>query len=146
MSGSGREQSVGMRLNQLQMDPGGGGATSGGGPDLAHSPADKQSAANALHKDIGPDTTDAGRWADDETSAVVKAFDAKDGNGWLTSCAVSKAHKTWGEQVQNLVSRLAQDEAALRTDNTLMTGTDVRAGAGVRKVSIFDAYSPPAEH
>ncbi|MFF8995859.1 hypothetical protein ACF09H_39215 [Streptomyces sp. NPDC014983] len=103
-----------MRLNQLQMAPGGGGATSGGGPDLAHSPADKQSAANALHKDIGRDTTDAGRWADDETGAVVKAFDAKDGNGWLTSGAVSKAHETWGEQVRNLVSRLAQDETALR--------------------------------
>ncbi|WP_240509817.1 hypothetical protein [Streptomyces malaysiense] len=116
------------------------------GPDLAHSAADKQSAANALSTDIGPHTTDAGRWADDETGAVVKAFDAKDGHGWLTSGAVSKAHKTWGEQVQNLVSRLGNDESAIRDSSTLLTGRDVGAGAGVRRVSIFDAYSPPADH
>ncbi|MEU0860050.1 hypothetical protein ABZ352_32395 [Streptomyces griseofuscus] len=50
-------------------------------------------ALRALHKGIEPGTTDTGRWTDDETNAVVKAFDAKDGHGWLTSGAVSKAHK-----------------------------------------------------
>ncbi|SCF74136.1 hypothetical protein GA0115256_114968 [Streptomyces sp. DconLS] len=135
MSGSGREQSAGMWLDHLVMDPG------SGGPDLAHSPADKQGAANALHKDIEPGTTDAGRWADDETNAVVKAFDAKDGHGWLTSGAVSKAHKIWGEQVQGLVGRLAQDESAIRSSSSVLTGTDIGTGARVHKVSIFDTYS-----
>ncbi|BBC94231.1 hypothetical protein SRO_3055 [Streptomyces rochei] len=50
--------------------------------------APSRASANALYKDIG--------------------------HGWLTSGAVSKAHKIWGEQVQGLVGRLAQDE--LHTD------------------------------
>ncbi|MEU2375394.1 MULTISPECIES: hypothetical protein [Streptomyces] len=136
MSGSGREQSVGMRLNQLPGDL-------GGGPDVAHSSADKQSAANTLNKDIEPDTAKAGRWADDETGAVVKAFDAKDGHGWLTSGAVRKAHKTWGEQVQGLVNRLKGDEAALRRNDSVMTGSDIETRTNVRGVSVFDTYSSP---
>ena len=105
MAGSGGERALGTRLNQYPADPGGGGSTGGGGPDLASSPAEKKAAADTLHNDIEPDTKKAGAWADDETSAVVKAFDAKDGHGWLTSGAVGKAHKTWGEQVQNLVNQ-----------------------------------------
>lgn len=135
-----------MRLNQLPADPGGGGPSGGGQPDLASSPAEKKAAAATLHNDIEPDTMTAGAWADDETSAVVKAFDAKDGHGWVTAGAVSKAHKTWGEQVQNLVNQLSGDESALRSDSTLMTGTDVGVGAGVRKVSVLDTYSPPPEN
>ncbi|MEV7684355.1 hypothetical protein ACFW1F_01250 [Streptomyces bungoensis] len=135
-----------MRLNKLPADLGGGGSTGGGQPDLASSPAEKKAAANTLHNEIEPHTTTAGAWADDETSAVVKAFDAKDGHGWVTSSAVSKAHKTWSEQVQNLVNQLSGDESALRNNNTLMTGTDVGVGAGVRKVSVLDTYSPPPEH
>jgi hypothetical protein len=135
-----------MRLNQLPSDPGGGGSVGGGRPELASSPAEKKTAANTLHNDIEPDTKTAGRWADEETSAVVRAFDAKDGHGWLTSGAVSKAHKTWSEQAQNFVNRLAGDESALRNDRTLMTGTDVGVGGEVRKVSVLDTYSSPSEH
>ncbi|WP_030345421.1 hypothetical protein [Streptomyces sp. NRRL S-1022] len=119
--------------------------TAGGGrPDLASSSAEKTAAANTLHNDIQPDTKAAGQWADDETSAVVKAFGAKDGHGWLLSGAVSKAHKTWGEQVQDFVNRLAGDESALRSDSTLLAGTDIGVGGTARKVSVLDTYSPPA--
>lgn len=146
MTGSGGEHAVGMRLNQYPADPGGGGPSGGGQPDLASSPAEKKAAANTLHNDIEPDTKAAGAWADDETGAAVKAFDAKDGHGWLTSGAVSKAHKTWSEQVQNFVNQLAGDESALRNDSTLLSGTDLGVGAGVRKVSVLDTYSLPPEH
>ncbi|MEV8555471.1 hypothetical protein AB0478_03160 [Streptomyces sp. NPDC051917] len=146
MAGSGGERAVGMRLNQYPADPGGGGSAGGGGPDLASSPAEKKAAADTLHNDIEPDTKKAGAWADDETSAVVKAFDAKDGHGWLTSGAVGKAHKTWGEQVQNLVNQLSGDESALRADTTLLSGTDVGVGDKARTVSVFDTYSSPPAH
>jgi hypothetical protein len=133
-----------MQLNQWS---GGhdGGSTGGGGPDLAHSPTDKQSAADSLRNDIEPGTAAAGRWADDETGAMVKAFDAKDGNGWLTSSVVRKAHTTWGEQVQGLVSRLMLDESALRGSSNQLSGTDIDVGAGVRPSSISALYLPPLE-
>jgi hypothetical protein len=130
---------VGMRLNHLQDTAG------GGGPDLAHSSDEKKTAADTLHNDIEPNTKKAGAWADDDTAAVVKAFDAKDGHGWLTSSAVSKAHKTWGEQVQNFLNRLTGDESALRYSNTVLTGTDIGVSSTTRKVSVFDTYSPPPE-
>ncbi|MFF4572224.1 hypothetical protein [Streptomyces sp. NPDC001410] len=145
MAGSSGEHAVSMRLNQYPADPGGGGSTGGGGPDLASSPAEKKAAADTLYNEIEPHTTTAGAWADDETSAVVKAFDAKDGHGWLTSGAVSKAHTTWSEQVQNLVKQLVHDESALRNNNTLLSGTDFGVGAGARKVSVLDTYSLPPE-
>ncbi|MDN3258375.1 hypothetical protein QWJ26_00820 [Streptomyces sp. CSDS2] len=84
------------------------------------------------------------RWAGEETNAAVKAFDAKDGYGWLTSGALKKAHTTWGEQVKNLVNRLAQDESALRNNARALSGTDLLVGRTARKVSVFDTYSPPA--
>jgi hypothetical protein len=143
MAGSGGEGAVGMRLNQLPDGPGGGGSAGGGQPGLASSSAEKQAAANTLRNNIEPDTKAAGAWADDETGAVVKAFDAKDGHGWLTSGAVSKAHKTWGEQVQNLLNQLSGDESALRNNNTLLTGTDFGVSDSARKVSVFDTYSLP---
>ncbi|MCC5476825.1 hypothetical protein [Streptomyces barringtoniae] len=146
VAGSGGEHAVGMRLNHLPDGPGGGGSASGSGPDLAHSPDEKKAAADTLYNDIEPHTKTAGKWADDETGAVVKAFDAKDGHGWLTSSAVSKAHKIWGEQVQNFLTRLAGDESALRYSNTLLTGTDAGVGGTARKVSVFDTYSPPPGH
>lgn len=108
----------------------------GGTPDLAHSSADNLSAADGLGNGIEPDTARAGGWADEATGAVVAAFDAKDGHGWLTSAAVSKAHSTWGEQMQGLVTRLMLDESALRGTNTLLGGTDLDVGSGVRTSSI----------
>ncbi|MEU6664625.1 hypothetical protein [Streptomyces sp. NPDC046727] len=129
-----------MRLNHVPDEPG------GGGPDLASSPAQTKAAADTLHDSIEKETKTAGAWADHETGAAVKAFDAKDGYGWLTSGAVSKAHKAWGEQIQGFLHRLSEDEAALRNNNTVMAGTDFGVRAGVRKVSVFDTYSTPPEH
>ncbi|MFI6689722.1 hypothetical protein [Streptomyces sp. NPDC050485] len=63
---------------------------------MASTPAQKQAAARAIEEHIEPDTRTSGSWADDETAAVVKEFDARDGHGWLASGALKKAHKTWG--------------------------------------------------
>lgn len=135
---AGAEPPVGMRLNQLPGDLGGG--PSGGKPDLASSPAEKRASAKAIEDHIEPDTNKAGEQADEEMGAVVKAFGPKDGHGWLTSGAVGKAHKAWGEQVQNLMNRLSSEKAALRSSNTVLTGTDVGVGAGVRKSSPLDGF------
>ncbi|MDN3258363.1 hypothetical protein QWJ26_00760 [Streptomyces sp. CSDS2] len=119
----------------------GSGRTAGGGrPDLASSPAEKKAAANALQQHIQPDTKKAGDGAEEQTNAVVKAFGAKDGDGWLTSGAVGEAYKTWGEQVRNLLDRLSSEQASLRATNVLFNGTDLGVGAQVRASSTLDAY------
>jgi hypothetical protein len=128
-----------MRLNQYPADPGGGGPT-GGQPDLASSPAEKRTAANSIEQNIEPGTKKAGDAADEQTNAVVKAFDAKDGHGWLTSAAVGKAHKTWGEQVQTLMTRLSAEKGALRGTNAVLSGTDFGVASGVRTSSALDVY------
>ncbi|AKN69442.1 hypothetical protein QR97_06020 [Streptomyces sp. PBH53] len=115
------------------------GSAPGEQTGLASSPVEKRAAANAIHDHIGPDTTKAGQAADEQTNAVVKAFDAQDGHGWLTSAAVSKAHKTWGEQVQSLHRRLMSEMSALRGTHTVLTGTDVGVASGVRASSPLDA-------
>lgn len=132
--------SVGMRLDQLPADQIGQPQRSPGQPDLASSPAEKKAAANAIEGHIEPDTKKAGSWADDEMDAVVKAFAPKDGHGWLVSGAVSKAHKTWGEQVQSLMFRLSSEKAALRATNNLLMGTDIGVGSGLRQPSALDQY------
>ncbi|MBN0048054.1 hypothetical protein JS756_28870 [Streptomyces actuosus] len=65
---------------------------------MASSPAEKRAAAKAIEQHIEPETRESGDYADEQTDAVVKAFDAEDGHGWVTSSAVKKAHKKW-EQV-----------------------------------------------
>ncbi|MFD0317620.1 hypothetical protein [Streptomyces flavalbus] len=136
---------VGMRLNQYPADPGGspGGSTGpgpGGLPDFGSSPTEKKAAAKAIEDHIEPDTKKAGDVADEETNAAVKAFAAKDGHGWVTSSALKKAHKTWGEQVQNLMNRLGSEKTALRSTNTLFLNTDIGVGNGVRKSSSLDGF------
>lgn len=136
-------QSVGMRLNQLPGDPGGSTGPLGllgGQKDLASSPAEKKAAAQAIEDHIEPDTKKAGDWADVETGAAVTEFGAQGGHGWLTSGAVKKAHKTWGDQVQNLMNRLASEKAALRNTNTQLHGSDLGVQSGMRAVSPLDGY------
>ncbi|MFD0394468.1 hypothetical protein ACFQ3Z_27690 [Streptomyces nogalater] len=77
---------------------------------------------------------------------MVKAFGAKDGDGWLTSKAVHTMHKTWGEQVKNLLTLLSMDKAALRAADTTLTGTDAGVGAQARRPSVLDQYSQPPRH
>jgi hypothetical protein len=125
-------QSTQMRLNQLPADQGGGS----GGPDLASSSAEKQAAARAIEDHIEGDTRTAGAWADEETNSAVKAFGAKDGEGWLTAGALKKAHKTWGEQVQNLMNRLSADKESLHGARIALHGTDLSTGAGLNTVSV----------
>ena len=98
-------------------------------------PPKKRAAATAIENHIEGGTRTAGDCAEEDTGAVVKAFDAKDGHGWLTSGAVRKAHKTWDEQVQNLMNRLSSDKAALRQGNTTLLGTDAGVGAMARTTS-----------
>lgn len=132
---------VGMELNQYPADPGSApGPVGGGAKDLASSPAQKKAAAKAIQDHIEPDTRKAGDWADEETGAAVKAFAAKDGHGWVTSTALKKAHKTWGEQVQNLMNRLSSEKEALRSTGILFQNTDFGIGQGIRKSSNLDGY------
>lgn len=126
------QQTVGMRLNQLPADPGG----SGGQTDLASSPAEKKAAAKAIEDEIEPGTRKAGDFADTETNDAVKAFR----DGWRTSGALKKAHETWGEQVKNLMNRLASEKAALRSANTALQGADLQTGVDARAVSVIDGY------
>ncbi|MBQ0985605.1 hypothetical protein KBZ10_13995 [Streptomyces sp. F63] len=130
-----------MHLNQHPADR--GGAFGGGQQNLASTPAQKKAAAKAIEDHIEPDTKKAGDYADEATSGVVKAFDAKDGHGWLMSSSVKKARKTWDQQVQALMNRLGAEKTALRSTSSLFTNTDlgVRAGVqGVRTPSALDQY------
>ncbi|MET7681346.1 hypothetical protein [Streptomyces sp. NPDC005423] len=109
-------------------------------PDLASSPAEKRAAARAVQDHIEPDTRDAGGWADEETGAAVKAFGPKDGDGWLTSPALKKAHGTWTDQVKNLMDRLGAEKDALRGGNAVLTSTDLAVGSTLRRTSALDRY------
>jgi len=128
------------RLNQLPADQGGTGP-SGGRKDLASSPADKKAAARAIEDGIEPDTAKAGRHADVDTASAVKAFGAKDGDGWDTSAALKKAHETWGDQVKNLLDRLGSEKDALRRANTTLVGSDLTVRGAAQQISVFDTYS-----
>lgn len=132
-----------LRLNHVA-DPGGGAVA--GPPNLASSPTEKRAAANTIERVIEPGTHTAGAWADHETDAAVKAFAAKDGDGWLTSGAIKAAHAKWGEQVKGLMAMLAQDKSALRSANTTLTGTDVAVGSAARRTSVLDQYSQPPKN
>ncbi|MEU6596894.1 hypothetical protein [Streptomyces flaveolus] len=134
-----------MQLNQLA-DSGGGGGSVGGQPRLASSPAQKQAAANTIEREIEPGTSEAGAWADHETDAVVKAFGATDGDGWLTSGAVKTAHEKWGAQVKELMNMLSADKGALRAANRTLTATDAGVGAAARRPSVLDQYAPPPKN
>ncbi|MFI0243173.1 hypothetical protein [Streptomyces sp. NPDC016845] len=53
---------------------------------------------------------------------------------------MKKAHKTWGEQVHNLLNRLASEKAALRSANNTLQGTDGEVGARTRSLSSLDGF------
>ncbi|MFJ9868603.1 hypothetical protein [Streptomyces sp. NPDC101165] len=111
-----------------------------GAKGLASSPAEKRAAVRAIQDHIEPQTRRAGNRADEETAAAVKAFGARDGDGWLTSAALRKAHETWGGQVRNLMDRLGSERDSLGSANTVLTATDLAAGARVRQLSPLDRY------
>ncbi|MFD8804847.1 hypothetical protein [Streptomyces sp. NPDC059597] len=117
----------------------GAGSQRGGGL-LASSPARQRAAARALQNSLEPDTRAAGRWAEDETGAAVKAFGARDGDGWLTSAALRTAHAAWGAQVRNLLDRLGAEKDALGGTITALTAADLDVGARARRVSALDRY------
>ncbi|MGW4303196.1 hypothetical protein ACWEHT_25980 [Streptomyces sp. NPDC004646] len=117
-----------------------GGGSPGGGGLLASSPARQRAAARALQDCLEPDTRAAGGRADDETSAAVKAFGARDGDGWLTSAALRTAHAAWGAQVRNLLDRLGAEKDALGGTITVLTAADLDVGVRVRHVSALDRY------
>ncbi|MFE3644623.1 hypothetical protein [Streptomyces sp. NPDC059169] len=122
-----------MRLNQLAPASGGGGA-----PDLASTPAQKKAAANAIEKDLEPDTKKAGNTAEESSGAAVKEFSAKDGDGWDTSAALKKAHEAWEKQVKALMGRLSSEKHALRNTSILLQSNDVGIAAQIRKSSSLD--------
>ena len=109
------------------------------GPGLASSPGEKRAAARAIEDHIEPGTRTAGRWADDEHGAAVREFAAKDGDGWITSAALKKAHGAWADQVKNLMDRLSAEKGALRSGNAVLTSTDLAVGSALRERSALDA-------
>ncbi|MFF7128316.1 MULTISPECIES: hypothetical protein [unclassified Streptomyces] len=111
-----------------------------GAKGLASSPAGKRAAVRAIQDHIEPETRKAGNRADEETAAAVRAFGARDGDGWLTSTALRKAHETWDDQVRNLMARLGSERDALGSANTVLTAADLAAGARVRQLSPLDRY------
>ncbi|MFF7753424.1 hypothetical protein ACFZCP_30295 [Streptomyces sp. NPDC007971] len=128
-----------MRLNQVPGDVGGSPAPpglTGGQKKLASTPAQKQTAANAIEQHIEPDTRKAGDYADTDTNTAVKAFR----DGWHTSGALKKAHDSWGDQVKNLMHMLASDKAALRSANTTLQTTDLQVESNTNSVSVLNGY------
>ncbi|WP_427922005.1 hypothetical protein [Streptomyces sp. cg40] len=107
---------------------------------LASSPGEKRAAAKAIEDRIEPDTRAAGRWVDEEHGAAVREFGAKDGDGWLTSGALKKAHTAWADQVGNLMNRLGAEKDALRSGNAVLTSTDLAVGSTLRQQSSLDTY------
>lgn len=107
---------------------------------LASSPGEKRAAAKAIEECIEPDTLAAGRWADEEVGAAVREFAARDGDGWLTSAALKKAHGAWADQVKNLMDRLGAEKDALRSGNAVLTSTDLAVGSTLRQQSSLDTY------
>ncbi|MEV7126556.1 hypothetical protein [Streptomyces sp. NPDC093260] len=101
--------------------------------DLVSTPAEKRAAAHAIAKDIEPGTRGAGRWADEETGAAVRSFGARDGDGWLTSAALHRAHRTWTDQVRNLMDRLGAEKEALGSDRRVLTSADLAVGSALRE-------------
>lgn len=109
-------------------------------PGLASSPGEKRAAARAIEDHIEPGTRAAGRWADDENSAAVREFAAKDGEGWVTSGTLKKAHGAWADQVKNLMDRLGAEKDALRSGNAVLTSTDLAVGSTLRERSALDTF------
>ncbi|MEV0266281.1 hypothetical protein AB0I49_33740 [Streptomyces sp. NPDC050617] len=141
--GTPEHESAQTRLQQVPFAPNGTAYPPGGingQPGLASSPAEKKAAAKALEQHIEPDTKKSGDWADEQSAAVVKEFDARDGHGWVTSSAVQKAHKAWDKQVRNLMNRLSSEKSALRSANYLIQGTDYGVRNQMRASSLLDGY------
>ncbi|MFJ9685494.1 hypothetical protein ACIRRX_07390 [Streptomyces bacillaris] len=109
-------------------------------PSLASTPAQKKAAAEAIRTRIRPGTKKDGDHADEETAAAVKAFGAKDGDGWVTSRALKNAHKTWGEQVQAMLKRLEADENGLSGARLNLWGADLTTQQQFRSISPLDGY------
>ncbi|MFD4141268.1 MULTISPECIES: hypothetical protein [unclassified Streptomyces] len=141
-------QPAAMQLDQVPMDPGGGGDNNGGlqgpslfAPSLASSPEAKKKAANSIELHIAPDTRKAGDTADESTGAAVKAFGPKDAGGWVTSGALKSAHEKWNGQVRALLDRLEAEKKALRATNTVLGGTDGQVGTDTTLIpSPFNGY------
>lgn len=127
-------RSTEMRLNQAAPSAGGSGSAS----DLASSPTEKKTAANAIERHLEPDTKKAGHVAEEKTTAAVKEFSGKEGSGWATSGALKKAHSTWEEQVKALVDRLGGDKGALRNTSVLFQNNDVGISTQIRQSSTLD--------
>ncbi|WP_246212768.1 hypothetical protein [Streptomyces abyssomicinicus] len=111
-----------------------------GSPDLASSPAEKNAAARAIEQHIEPGTQRAGRRAAEDTGTAVTAFGAKDGDGWATATALAKALTVWGDQLKNLMDRLASEKDALRAGDNVLTGTDLAVGGTAREISVLDRF------
>jgi hypothetical protein len=132
------DQPAGAGPNRPPAEP--GGAPGGAVPDLASSSTEKQAAARAIERHVEPGTRKAGLRAAEDTGSAVRAFGAKDGDGWATAKALGSAWTTWGDQVRTLMDRLAAEKDALRAGDNVLTGTDLAVGGKARQVSVLDRF------
>ncbi|WP_246213038.1 hypothetical protein [Streptomyces abyssomicinicus] len=109
-------------------------------PDLVSHPVRKEAAARALETRLEPGTRRAGRTAEADTRAAVRALAAADGDGWASGKALHDAHDAWSDQVTALMHRLGAEKAALRGSARLYAGTDVAVEKGLRLISPLDAF------
>ncbi|APU44497.1 MULTISPECIES: hypothetical protein [unclassified Streptomyces] len=101
-----------MRLNQLAPAAGGGGA-----PDFGTDAAQKKLASGKLSGEVRTQTDNAGKKADEETTAAITAF-----SGWDTAAGLKTVETTWDNQVKNLLGRLATESRNLsRTRSMFLT-------------------------
>lgn len=107
-------QGPGMRLNQLA--PAGGG---GGAGDFGTDAAQKKLAASKLSGEVRTQTDNAGKKADEETTAAVTAF-----SGWDTAAGLKAVETTWDKQVKNLLGRLATESHNLSTTRKMFLNQD----------------------
>ncbi|MFC7977858.1 hypothetical protein ACFUT3_21780 [Streptomyces cinereoruber] len=114
-------QSSSTRLNQLPVEPGGGGSR----PDLATAPARKKAAANTIEKDVQPGVKAAADAGDAGTDGAVAEF-----KGWDTASGLKKAHEHWDGQVKRLMARLDSEKAGLREMSSMFKENDIVTGAG----------------
>ncbi|MGW2818862.1 hypothetical protein [Streptomyces sp. NPDC001415] len=132
-----KADAVERRQNQMHLDGAGGGA-SGGAEDLRTNGSGKGAAVKALRVDIRPGTDKAGRHTEEGSASVARVF-----SGWAFGSALGDAQDEWEQQVENLKSRLATDQAAL--EQTKQDFKDIDHGVKSQVAQTPTAHAPRHE-
>ncbi|MEU6114978.1 hypothetical protein ABZ840_10685 [Streptomyces sp. NPDC047117] len=120
--------------NGLLLPPG------GSPPVLASSPAKKKAAAEALDKDVVPDTAKAGKHADEATTKAKKEFD-----GWETGKGLKSLLADWEKSVKMLNGRLSNERRALSSANNTLQDGDHAAYNGLQQCTPENPSGKPQQ-